>query len=57
MQRLREKGFEQHHLDRVNAPIGLDIASEKPAEIAISIMAEILLIKNEGTLTHKKGEK
>ena len=36
------------------APIGLDIASEKPGEIAVGIVAEILAIKNKGILRHKK---
>ena len=37
------------------APIGLDVASGAPGEIAVAIMAEILLIKNKGTLRHKKN--
>lgn len=38
--------------DRLYSPIGLDIAKNDPAEIALSIMAEILLIKNGGSLNH-----
>ncbi len=38
--------------DRLFTPIGLDIAKNDPAEIALSIMAEILLIKNGGSLKH-----
>jgi xanthine dehydrogenase accessory factor len=38
--------------DRLFSPIGLDIAKNDPAEIALSIMAEILLIKNGGSLKH-----
>ncbi len=46
--------YTQEEIKKVYAPIGLNIASGKPAEIAISIMSEILLIKNGGTPNHKK---
>lgn len=39
---LLKEGFTQQQLNRVNAPIGLDIGAETPAEIAVSIMAEII---------------
>jgi len=51
---LKAEGIAQAELDRVFAPVGLDIASEVPSEIAIAILAEILLIKNDGKLRHKK---
>jgi xanthine dehydrogenase accessory factor len=51
---LRAEGVEQAALDRVYAPIGLDIADALPAEIAVAILAEILLVKNKGNLRHKK---
>ena len=54
--KLKEKGFEDHELHRLYAPIGLDIGSEKPKEIAMSIMAEILAIKNDGAPRHMKLE-
>ncbi len=44
--KLKEKGYTQEQLDFVHTPIGLDISSERPEEIAISIMAEILMVKN-----------
>ena len=53
--KLREEGVEQKELDRVYAPIGLDIADALPAEIAVAILAEILLVKNKGKLRHKKN--
>ncbi|HZJ99393.1 MAG TPA: XdhC/CoxI family protein, partial [Tissierellaceae bacterium] len=40
MENLKEKGFTEEELNKVYAPIGIDIASEKPSEIAVSIMAE-----------------
>jgi len=53
--KLKDEGISQEALDRVYAPIGLDIANSVPAEIAAAILAEILLVKNNGTLKHKKN--
>ena len=39
---LLKEGVSQELIDRVHAPIGLDIGSETPEEIAISIVAEII---------------
>jgi len=38
-------GVSQRQLDRVNAPIGIEIGAETPQEIAISILAEIIKVK------------
>ncbi len=51
---LLEKGIGQDLLDRVHAPIGLDIGAETPEEIAIAIMAEIISVGRGGK--GKKGE-
>jgi len=53
---LKSDGVTKEQLDRVYAPIGLDIADAFPKEIAVAILAEILLIKNNGNLRHKKHE-
>jgi xanthine dehydrogenase accessory factor len=39
---LREEGVPDTALARVRAPIGLDIGAETPAELALSILAEIV---------------
>ena len=44
--KLLAKGYTQEELDKVYTPVGLDVGNERPEEIAISIMAEILMVKN-----------
>ena len=39
--RLTEAGFSNQQIDKIHSPIGADIGSKSPAEIAISIMAEV----------------
>lgn len=41
---LRERGVANERLDRVYAPLGLDIGADSPAEIAISTLAEIIAV-------------
>lgn len=42
-ERLRAAGFSADEIARIKCPIGLDIGAQSPAEIAISIMAEVVL--------------
>ena len=51
---LLEQGVSRENISKVYAPMGLDIASIQPKEIAMSIMSEILLVKNGGTLEHMR---
>ena len=39
---LRQEGVTEEQIAQIHAPIGLDIGSETPEEIAISIVAEII---------------
>src|SRR5919108_1342240 len=43
MQRLREAGFSEAELARIKNPIGLEIGARSPAEIAVAVMAEVIL--------------
>jgi xanthine dehydrogenase accessory factor len=46
---LLNEGFTEAQLERVNAPIGLNIGAETPDEIAVSIMAEIIQRRRKGS--------
>jgi len=46
MTHMRADGFSEEVLGRVRSPVGLPINSRTPAEIAISIAAEIIKVKN-----------
>lgn len=45
-ERLQSLGFSAQQLARVHGPAGLPIGSKRPAEIAVSILAEITAIRN-----------
>jgi xanthine dehydrogenase accessory factor len=47
---LEEQGIDREKLQKVYTPIGLKIGAETPAEISVSIMAQIIEVKN-----HKIG--
>ena len=42
LERMSARGFEEAALARIHAPIGLDIGAVSPAEIAVSIIGEIV---------------
>ena len=51
---LFKMGFTLEDLKRIYGPVGLDIANQLPEEIAVSILSEILLIKNNTVLDHRR---
>lgn len=57
MDELINQGICKTDLQKVYAPIGLNIANSLPEEIALSIISEIILIKNSGSLEHMKNVK
>lgn len=48
---LRDEGIPVEDLLRVHAPIGLDIKTETPGEIAVSVGAELLKVRRGGDAT------
>ena len=44
--KLLAEGFTEEQLARVTAPIGIEIGSETPAEIAISIAAQLIEVRS-----------
>ncbi len=53
-QRLALFDLSAAEIGRLHGPIGLDLGSKTPAEIAVSIVAEIVAVKNGIVLTQKK---
>ncbi|MGH2606932.1 MAG: XdhC family protein [Anaerolineales bacterium] len=49
VQQLREKGIPEAKIARVTSPMGLELNAETPEEIAVSMMAEIILRRRGGT--------
>ena len=45
---LEQEGVSRETLERMYAPIGLDIGAQTPEEIAIAIVAEIILVRSGG---------
>ena len=57
-ERLLAAGMEEELLDRLAAPIGLDLGAVGPEETALSIMAEVVAVRNGrtgGRLRDKRG--
>lgn len=53
---LIEDGVAREKLLAVHAPVGLDIGAETPAEIAVSIAAELIRVKRGGSAASIKSE-
>jgi xanthine dehydrogenase accessory factor len=47
-EKLAAAGIPEARLDRVRSPIGLELNAETPEEIAVSIMAEIIMLRQGG---------
>jgi len=49
LERLKEQGLTDAELARIHAPVGLDIGAVTPAEIAVSVMAQITAVRRKGS--------
>lgn len=57
LQRLAQiGGLTESELRRIHAPIGLDIGSKTPSEIALSVMADIVKHKNLGAISQENPD-
>lgn len=55
LERLAERGMTREQLARIHAPIGLDIGSVSPAEIAVAILGEIIADLRRKPLRREKA--
>lgn len=60
LEHLAAEGFAAEDLAAVHTPIGLDIGAETPEEIAVSILAEVILVRRGGSakpMYYRRGER
>ena len=48
-EKLVDEGFGRDLIDRIHAPVGLDVGAETPEEIAIAVAAELVMLRRGGT--------
>jgi xanthine dehydrogenase accessory factor len=48
LEHLLSEGLDRAKIEAVHTPVGLDIGAETPEEIALSILAEIVLVRRSG---------
>jgi len=57
LDRLREAGWTEAELATINGPIGLDIGGETPAEMAVSVLGEVIQVRyRAGTGLSLRGQ-
>lgn len=42
----------KENMARIHSPAGIDIQGQKPEKVAISILAEIIQLRNSGAISH-----
>ncbi|MGO4841099.1 XdhC family protein, partial [Rhizobiaceae sp. 2RAB30] len=57
LERLAALGASDEAIGRIHAPIGLDIGAASPAEIAVAVLAQVILaLRSRGLERLQKGE-
>lgn len=57
VERLLAAGATSEQIERINAPIGLDIGAANPAEIAVAVLAQVIsAFRSRGLAGNAKGE-
>ena len=46
---LKEKGVAEEKIAKVHSPMGLELQAETPEEIAVSILAEVMMVREKAT--------
>lgn len=49
LERLRDQGFGAGELERIHGPVGLALGATSPAEIAVSILAQVIQVLHQPT--------
>ncbi|MDO9498788.1 XdhC family protein [Falsiroseomonas sp.] len=57
LERLREAGLTEAELEKIHAPVGLDIGAITAAEIAVSILAQIVATRRRAAPETARGPK
>ena len=52
---LVEEGFSMDLIERIHAPVGLDVGAETPEEIAVAVAAELVMMRRGGSGLPLKG--
>lgn len=55
LERLAAKGVSKEALARIHAPIGLDIGAASPAEIAVSVLAQVVGVLRQRPLARERA--
>jgi xanthine dehydrogenase accessory factor len=57
VERLKEAGLSSSQIERIHAPIGMDIAASSPQEIAVAVMAQIIsAFRKRGQIAENAAE-
>jgi xanthine dehydrogenase accessory factor len=52
---LLDEGISRELIDRIHAPVGLDVGAETPEEIAVAVAAELVMVRRGGSGLPLKG--